>query len=101
MKKNSLFFLGVLIAVLSGCDGAIESQYQEQVVVEGFIYPGEGIDSVILHYTTPFTHSYNDSAFAITDADVRVTVDNNEYILLPQPKRGRYALPKNQLTVEG
>jgi hypothetical protein len=91
----------LLLIMLTGCDGAIESQYQEQVVVEGFIYPGEGIDSVILHYTTPFTESYNDSAFAITNADVRVSVDGNEYNLLPLPKRGRYFLPKDQLIIEG
>jgi hypothetical protein len=101
MKNIEIFLIALLVLALAGCDGAIESEYQEQVVVEGFIYPGGGIDSVILHYTTPFTESYNDSIYAITDADVRVTADGKEYQLLPAPKRGRYFLPQAALTIEG
>ncbi|MDP4219674.1 MAG: DUF4249 family protein [Bacteroidota bacterium] len=90
----------IFVTGLVGCDGAIESQYQEQVVVEGFIYPGGGIDSVILHYTTPFTLSYDDSTYAITDADVRVSDGANEYVLLPRTARGRYYLPASTLRIQ-
>lgn len=101
MKKKIQFFLTLLIAVFSGCDGAIESEYREQVVVQSFIYPDGGIDSVVLHYTTPFTQSYNDSASAITGADIRVSVDGKEYTLLESTARGRYFLPKSTLNIQG
>ena len=91
----------VAIGSFTGCDGAIDSEYTEQIVVQGFIYPGEAIDSVILHYTVPFTASYNDSAFAVTNADVRVGVDGKEYVLQASAKRGRYFLPKADLIIQG
>ena len=101
MKFYHLIYLAVLVSMIAGCDGAITSQYQEQVVVEGFIYPGSGIDSVILHYSTPFTNLYSDSAYAITGADVRVSEGGKEYILLPAAAKGRYYLPASILTIEG
>ena len=101
MKAIAATLLLILITGIIGCDGAIESQYTPQVVVEGFIYPGSGIDSVILHYTTPFTSAYSDSAYAITGADVRVTVDGVEHQLLPGVRRGRYFLPVSDLIIQG
>lgn len=101
---KSIQRLLLLIAVASfayGCDGAIESEYVEQISVTGFIYPGEPIDSVILRYTVPFGESYTDSAFAVVGADVRVRVDGKEYQLLPGAIRGRYYLPATELIVEG
>ena len=99
MKK--LLLLGVLLLI--GCDGAIDSQYSPQIVIQGFIYPGEGIDSVVLHYTTPYTIAYSDSASAITDALVNILVDGKEYPLQKLPTRygGRYYLPKSTLTIQG
>lgn len=100
--KKILFPLLLALGLFVGCDGAIESQFTPQIVVHGFIYPGEGIDSVILHWTTEFTKEFNDSASAITDAIVTVSVDGQDYTLTPIAGRpGRYSLPKSTLTVEG
>ncbi len=55
MKSIQKLLLLLTIATFAyGCDGAIESEYVEQITVEGFIYPGEPIDSIILRYTVPF-----------------------------------------------
>ncbi len=100
MKKAIIFLFGLL--AIAGCDKAIESTYTPQIVVEGFLYPGEGIDSVLLHYTVPFTKAYDDSAYAIVGADVHVSVDGQDYQLQPIPNtRGRYFLPKSTLVIEG
>ncbi len=105
MVKNMnkiLIVFSVLIAALQvGCDGAITSEYQEQIVVQGFIYPGEAVDSVILRYSIPFGKSYVDSEYAVTDADVKIRVDGKEYTLLPGTLKGRYYLPASQLIIEG
>jgi hypothetical protein len=97
---RSILLLGVLLFI--GCDGAIESQYTPQIVIQGFIYPGEGIDSVILHYTTEYTQVFSDSASAIEDAIVTVNVDGTDHTLQKIPGLfGRYYLPKSELTVQG
>lgn len=87
--------------IFYGCDGAIESEYVEQVIVRGFIYPDEPIDSVVLHYSVPFGKSYIDSEYAVTGADVRVKVDGKEYQLLSGTLPGRYYLPASELIVKG
>ncbi|MEP7235462.1 MAG: hypothetical protein ABI778_09225, partial [Ignavibacteriota bacterium] len=81
--------LALVIGVLGGCDGAIDSEYTEQVVIEGFLYPGEAIGPISLHYTVPFTKPFVDSIYAISGADVRITVDGNEYTLLEGTPHGR------------
>lgn len=102
MKRIYIILLLLTLGAFSyGCDGAIESEYVEQIVVTGFIYHGEPIDSVILHYTVPFGSSYNDSVYAVEGADVKVRVDGKEYQLLPGTRRGRYYLPASELIVEG
>ncbi len=101
MKNKHKLFIFFVPLLLSACDGSIESEYKEQIVVQSFIYAGGGIDSVILHYTTPFTESYDDSIFAITNADVRVSDGVREYRLDPLHKKGRYGLPVDSLLIEG
>lgn len=101
-SKYSIVIAIAIAAVFIGCDGAIESNYTPQIVVQSFLYEGEGIDSVLLHYTTPYTKSYIDSEYAISGADVKISVDGADYKLLPIPnRRGRYYLPKSTLTVQG
>jgi hypothetical protein len=105
MEKLRLLLLPTLLfavftPIITGCDGAIESEYKEQVVVQGFIYEGQSsVDSVILHYTTPFGALYDDSTYAITGADVRVSDGNKEYQLQPLLKPGRYGL--NGIAIDG
>lgn len=84
-----------------GCDGAIDSLYQPQVVVTGYIYANGAIDSVILHTTAQFGTVVDDLSSAITGATVKIIVDNTVYTLLPGTRKGRYYLPASQLTVQG
>jgi len=98
MKSIILF---ALLALLSGCDGEIASEYKEQIVVHGFIYADEAIDSVVLHYTSPYGQAVDDIATTVSGADVRVRVDGNEFILQPAALPGRYFLPRSEHIVEG
>lgn len=91
----------LITAGLIGCDGAIESEYKQQIVVHGFIYSGEAIDSVVLHYTSPYGTSVDDLATVVTGADVRVRVDGEEFILEPGIVPGRYFLPAAKHIVQG
>ena len=98
MKYIILFALS---ALLWGCDGEIDSEYQQQIVVHGFIYADEAIDSVVLHYTSPYGQAVDDIATAVSDADVRVRVDGKEFVLQPATVKGRYFLPRSEHIVEG
>ncbi len=102
MKKIIQLFSLLVVASFAfiGCDGAIDSEYKEQVVVQGFIYPGEPIN-LQLHYTTPFGVAYSDAGSAVTGADVRVRVDGIEYPLVEISPVGRYFLDTATLKVVG
>jgi hypothetical protein len=87
MKKNMnsrllRFFLAMTMVgiagtfFLSGCDTAITTTYDEQIVVGAFIYANEPIDSIVLHRTTPFGSYYGDAESAVSGATVSITVDN-------------------------
>lgn len=97
---KNIFILLLLTSALIGCDGAIESEYKEEIVVQGFIYPNEPVE-VSLHYTIPFGTAYNDTASAVIGADVRVRVDGVEHQLIATSRKGRYTLPASALVVEG
>jgi hypothetical protein len=91
----------MVMAVLSGCDNAIQSNYTEQLVVDGFLYAGEPVDSIVLHRTTPFGAYYDDLDYAVDGATVTITVDGVAHPLLPTGLKGRYYLPASDLVVEG
>jgi hypothetical protein len=103
MMKTS-FLLFCLIAgslVGFGCDGAINSEYQEQLVVSGYLVAGSPIDSIVLHRTTPFGVFLDDLGSSVDSANVVIIVDGVEHTLLPGTRKGRYFLPNTELTVVG
>ena len=85
----------------TGCDNPIQTAYTEQIVVDGFIYANEPVDSIVLHRTTPFGAYYDDLDYAIDSAMVTITVDGMAHTLLPTGMKGRYYLPASDLIVQG
>jgi len=84
-----------------GCDGAINSEYHEQLVVAGYLFADSPIDSIILHRTTPFGDYLDDISSAIDSATVKIIVDGTEHTLLAGARKGRYFLPASELIVRG
>lgn len=82
-----------LLPILSACDGAIESDYKEQLVVSSFLFANEPVDSVVIHRTTPFGNFYSDLEYAVDSATVTLSDGEQTYTLLPAARKGRYALP--------
>lgn len=86
--------------VFSGCDGAIDSAYQEELVLSAFLFEGEHLDSVVLERTTPFGQKIDDDAIAVEGADIKITSNGETFTLLPLPgRKGRYYLPDH--VIEG
>jgi hypothetical protein len=103
MKKLQLTLLALLFAstaFFGGCDGAIDSAYEEELVLSAFLFAGEHLDSVILERTTPFGQKIDDDAIAVNGADIKITSNGETFTLLPIPgKKGRYYLPDH--VIEG
>ncbi len=97
----SLFAMTVMVCCMCGCDTPIQSNYTEQLVVDGFIYAGEPIDSIVLHRTTPFGDYYDDLDYAVDSATITITADGVAHTLLPTGLKGRYDLPISDLVVQG
>ena len=97
MKKLQLTLLALFIAtsgIIAGCDGAIDSAYQEELVLSAYLFEGERLDSVILERTTPFGVRIDDDAIAVDGAQITITSNGETFNLLPLPgRKGRYYLP--------
>ena len=102
MKNQTRFsiLLSITLAI-AGCDTAIDTAYNEQIVVGAFLYANEPIDSIVLHRTTPFGSYYDDLDYAVDSAQVTVTVDGVPHVLQPGARKGRYFLPASELIVQG
>jgi hypothetical protein len=102
MKKllSVLTLLATISLSITGCDEAIDSVYEEELVLSAFLFAGETVDSVILERTTPFGERIDDDAIAVEGAQIVITTEGQSYNLLPIPgKKGRYYLP--DLIIQG
>lgn len=103
MKKLQLILLALFVTasgIFVGCDGAIDSAYEEELVLSAFLFEGERLDSVILERTTPFGQKIDDDAIAIEGADITITSNGETFTLLPiVGRKGRYYLPDH--VIEG
>jgi hypothetical protein len=92
LRKYSIALLLSLSPLLVACDGAIESQYKEQLVVGAFLFANEPVDSIVIHRTTPFGSFYGDLEYAVDSATVTLSDGTDVYTLEPSQRKGRYAL---------
>jgi hypothetical protein len=106
MLEHSALWLALSTLALStliGCDEAVNSDYEEQIVVSAFLFEGQPIDSVVLDRTVPFGEFFDASTTGVEDAKVSVTVDGKTYQLLEGTASGyvpgRYYLPASDLIV--
>lgn len=97
MKKLPIIVLAFVLALtgsLTGCDGAIDSAYEEELVLSAYLFAGEHLDSVSLERTTPFGERIDNDAIAVEGAEITITSNGETFNLLPIPgRKGRYYLP--------
>jgi hypothetical protein len=95
MRQRILIFLllsGGILAI-SGCDLHNDSEFREQVVLEGILYVEQPL-SVRLSRTVPIDRYYDNSQAGVSGADVRIFANGHEF-LLPEDTLhpGTYSLP--------
>lgn len=98
MKR--LLILATLLIGL-GCDTQNFSPYDsETVVIEGFLFSGEPVDSFYVSELIPLI-SDEDSTYEIDDAEVYISWDDTDFLLTPMTgNNGYYEYTGDDLSIE-
>ncbi len=82
MKKTIFGFAAVLLAlVFGGCEDSAPTDYLPQTFVEGYLIVGSPIAGIMIYTTQPTSSDYSRENAAIKDAEVTVSVGNQDYKL--------------------
>lgn len=95
MKYISYLLLAIFSTILfSACDDEAPKDYNELIVVDGFMWIGHRLEISLTH-TVPFGTPYYDDSVKVTGADVFVTVDGVTHHLTEavSGEEGKYAVP--------
>lgn len=65
-------FALLILLLLAACDGTIENDFNEEVVVESYQFTGAPFSPVFVFTTAPVGEPFDRTALSINDADVRV-----------------------------
>lgn len=100
--KKYLLVLMTLIAgafLYTGCDLKNDSEFEEQLVLEGTLYVNNPL-SVRITKTVPIFQYYDNSQLGVSGAEVHIWADGREFILPEDTSRpGTYALPADSHVV--
>ena len=93
------------LALTAGCDGTVDDDFSEELVVSAFLGTGEPLPPVALTRTLPLLAVYSPEAAAVDGADVRVTLlaadgsDEAVYAYAPSGAPGQYVAEDPAATV--
>jgi len=95
----TLLLLTAGILALAGCDLQNDSDYREQLVLEGTLYVEHPL-SVRLTKTVPIDRFYDNTQAGVSGADVRIRADGREFVLREDSLHpGTYGLPADSHVV--
>lgn len=87
----------VLAGVWSGCDAVGPPEFEEEIVVEGYLEAGKSIGYVTVSRTLPVNEAYDPAVQAVSGASVRIEllgahgdVEASWALFAPEPASGRY-----------
>ena len=95
-----LLFTIVAFFSLASCNPGIDSSFSPQIVIQGFLYADEPIDSVIIRQTIPITA--DNESDRVSGAKVSISVGDSTYQLiegLMAGYHGRY-IPSRRIIVQ-
>jgi hypothetical protein len=79
MPVRSIFIALVTIVIFSSCSSVTESTFSPQIVVQGFLYANEPLDSVVVRETVPISATSGNDR--VTGATVTITSGDSVYPL--------------------
>lgn len=94
-----LFIVAVLY--ITNCDQSIVlPEFIEEIVVNGYLIVGQGVDSVYVQKTLPIAESYSYDAASVSTDSIFISVDDRRYRLSEYgDKSGAYFLSSDSLIV--
>lgn len=104
MKKLTIL-LTLLVCCFSyfGCSALTENIYTPTLVLQGYIYANEPIDSILVRQTIAIEDTSRNSDF-VTGASVQITVDGKSYTLSEKQRvarPGRYTPDETIIAIPG
>ncbi|MCL4305048.1 DUF4249 family protein [bacterium] len=98
MKYSSYILLALFSTfLLSACDDEADVKYQEELVVDGFMYIGQRLE-IRLSHTVPIDQAYYPDQVRVSGAEVYITVNQQSTYQLTEENSGvpgTYALPES------
>ena len=100
--RNSFIMLTVLLTgmLISCSTHSLDPDYEEQLILTGYLYTGQPIDSITIARTFPFDTKYDRVEGMVSDATVLIATTIEEYRLQEYPEKpGVYFLPDTSVRV--
>lgn len=76
MRTSIMLLISLVLAVvLVGCEDPVPTDYEQEIVVEGFVFVGQPIEGIRVMKTLPISDTFRFVDAAIRDAQVRIIAD--------------------------
>src|SRR5689334_2410835 len=75
-----------LCALIAGCESGSDSEFKPQIVVQGFLYANEPLDSIVVRQTLPI--SANNEGDRLSNALVTISDGDSSYELIESKTSG-------------
>lgn len=99
MKSRALLIIILLPLIISCSDGTANFSVTEEVVVEGFIYSGNPVNSIQITRLIPFISEEGED-YSINDANAFIEWNGERYLLSPDPdSAGTYVYEGDDLQI--
>ncbi len=78
----------VALLLLNSCSSALDANFHSQLVVQGFLYANEPLDSIIVRQTLSITNQNPQDR--VSGASVTISTGDSNFVLREDSVRGRY-----------
>lgn len=97
----SITLLLCAVFLLTNCTtGLIEPEFKEEIIVNGYLIVGNGVDTIHVSKSLPIDEDYSYEAAAVSTDSVFISVDDRTFRLLEyDTKPGAYHLQKDSMTI--
>ena len=80
--------IAICLALLTSCSGTIDATFHQQLVVQGFLYAGEPLDSIIVRKTLSITEQNPQDR--VSGAKITIMTGDSIFALAEDSVAGRY-----------
>jgi|GEM_PF-1286553 len=105
MYKRLQVFIFLILAcgmlyLINCVSSPTEPGFQEDLIINGYLVVGHGVDSIFVSKSLPIAEPYDDTQAAVSGASVMISADGHSYRLLEYDDTpGAYYLHEDTLTI--